>query len=348
MSAWRAVLPLACLVALAACAAPAGDVRGDGAGARALLVEADALFSAREYAAATEAYQRVSAAAEAEGDGTTRTEALAMVARGYSIQHELELGRPWLERAAALATPEAPLGWSRYLSVRGIFERESGERAVATRTFEELYAYCMAADLPERAIDAAHHVAIAAEPEQQIVWAKRGIAAAEAAHSERWLAVLWNNLGVTYESLDRPADVHDAYIRAREYHYRTGTETNKLIADWPVGRAYRLAGQLDEASSWNSEALGWAERRYKADPSPANAEWLGYVLQERGELGALGYPRGGWPFEPLPPFERAWGYLMNARKYLVEGGIEESWPEGLAELDARIAELLAELQSHYE
>ncbi len=282
-----------------------------------LLAEADGAFQGRGYEKALEIYRRAAETAEAG----VKAEALSQVARCLSLLRRLDEGRGWLDRARALASPEAPLAWSRYLGVRGIYEREGGEPERAKATFIEMYRFCRETGLHARAIDAAHHAAIVAPPQEQVEWARRGIEAAEAAGDEKWLAVLWNNLGATFEDLKRYPEALEAYVKAREYHHRTGDALNHLIADWAVGHASRLAGKPAEARTWLEGALRQARER-RAD------EWIGYSLQDLAEL-ALSEGRR----------QEGLAGLRNAREAFAAAGLAESWPEGWSRLETRIAEL---------
>ena len=108
-----------------------------------MLREADETFRARKYADALEAYRRAAESAAEEQNAQTQVESLAQVARCYSIQNRLDEGRPWLERAEKIASAGEPQGWSRLLGVKGIFQREAGDKAAAKRTFEEMHRYCV-------------------------------------------------------------------------------------------------------------------------------------------------------------------------------------------------------------
>lgn len=252
-----------------------------------LLTNGDRIFRSRDYAAAGELYKQAATAAEQTGDLTVQVEALAQVARAYSIQGQLAAGEPWLKQAAELASPSDPIAWSRFQNVTGIFQRERGERELATETFIRLYDYCREREMYRRAIDAAHMVAIAADLETQIAWAYKGIAAAEAGGYEDWLAILWNNLGWTLDDLGRYSESLTALRKARDYHWRTGSDLMKLIADWSLGHALRMTEKADSARIVMEATLAWAQRRYEADPSPTEAEWLGFVYQELGEQRLL-------------------------------------------------------------
>lgn len=280
-----------------------------------LLKEADEVFGARKYAEARDRYRETSEQAAKEGNRQVHVEALAQVARCYSIDGKLDEGRPWLEQAEKLASKDEPLGWSRCLRVRGIFQRESGDKAKAKASFEELYRYCVEKNLLARAIDAIHHIAIVVPPEEQTAWALKGIDAAERLKDAGMLAILWNNLGATYEDLKQHDKMLEAYLKAREYHHQSGGPLQKMIADWAVGHGYRLAGKPADAEAWLRKALPQAlDLR---DP-----EWIGWCKKDLGQtLVARGDKAKGLEF------------LKEARPALLEAGMDKHWPEGFKDLE---------------
>lgn len=199
---------------------------------KALLDKADSLFNSNEYEASRSIYMQAMDRAVKNKENSELTEAYAMIARTYLILDKTEEGRPWIQKAEKVGNSKEPLGWSRYLGVRGRFEWKDKELDKATATFKEMYNYCSERKLYERAIDAAHMVAITGKPEEQIEWGKKGIKEAEAGNITRWLGPLWNNLGATYEDMGKYKEALEAYLKAREYHWRYGDEKNKLVADW--------------------------------------------------------------------------------------------------------------------
>jgi tetratricopeptide (TPR) repeat protein len=291
------------------------------------LEEADRTFGGRKYAEALELYKQV---AERAAGASEKVEALAQVARCCSLTQRMEEGRQWLAKATAIASPEDPPGWSRLLGVRGIFERESGEKAKAKATFIEMYDYCVARKLPKRAVDAVHHVAIVAPLEEQPSWALKGIAQAETLKDDGWLAVLWNNLGTTYEDLKQFDRALEAYHTAREYHGRSGDAHRILVADWAIAHATRLAGRPGDARTQLEALFERARARHAEHPTPDTLEWVGWCLKDLGEaVAALGDRAKGL------------GYLREGRTMLVEAGIGTWWPEGLKKLDEAVAALEA-------
>jgi tetratricopeptide (TPR) repeat protein len=257
-----------------------------------LLRVADKTFNARNYAEATELFEQLAEKAEGDGDTVTLVEALAIAARGHLIRGEKEQGRPWIERARGLANADDPPGWSRYLGVRGRFESYDKEDVKASQTFVDMYEYCMKHQLYSRAIDAAHMVALTGTNEEQVDWANKGIKAAEEGGNEGWLGPLWNNLGGTYWNMATEAEPEtareynlqavDCYKKARIYHRKTGDEFARTVADWALGSAYRRVGSLDEAEELIQPVLIWAERRFDADASVENGEWVGLANMDLG------------------------------------------------------------------
>jgi tetratricopeptide (TPR) repeat protein len=245
-----------------------------------LLAEGDRAFGAREYEKATGIYARAFEAAKE--DPGIAAEAAAQVARGYLIRDLKEQGRPWLAKAKALATDKQPKAWSRYLGVRGRFEWQDKKLAEATATFQAMHAYCLEHELYDRAVDAAHMVAITGTPEQQVEWARKGIAAAEKGGFDGWLGPLWNNLGVTYQDRGDWKEALACYRKARVHHWKTGGELNKLAADWAVGMALRETGAVDESMRWLRPVLAWAERWHAEKPGTERGEWVGLACRELG------------------------------------------------------------------
>jgi tetratricopeptide (TPR) repeat protein len=289
-----------------------------------LLADGDLAFQAREYEKAGQLYEKAFAAADKQPD--IAAEAAAQVARSYLIRGKKEEGRPWLAKAKALAKPTSPKAWSRYLGVRGRFEWKDEQRKEATATFREMYDFCSKHKLHGRAVDAAHMVAITGTPDEQLEWARKGIAAAERGRLEGWLGPLWNNLGVTYQERGDWKQALDCYRKARHYHWKVGREVNKLAADWAIGMALRETGAVDESKRWLRPVLAWAERWYAEKPGTQRGEWVGLACRE------LGYA-----YLASDAGSEAKQLLMRAKKHLEAAKMAEwdpkAWKKLLATLD---------------
>ncbi len=311
-------------------AAAAVEVRGRGANmsdereinAESLLAEADSLFKARDYESAMQLYTRTIETARNEFNRPVETEALAQAARANLIRGNREEGERYLEEAAERSSDSDPMGFSRYLGVRGRFEWKAGDLVEARGTFDTMYVYCNTNGLWARAVDAAHMIAIVAESvEEQIEWGRRGIEAAEAGGVEEWLGPLWNNLGATYYDNKQFENGLDAYLKAREYHWQFSGESAKLWADYSVGMSYRMLGQFDKASQWLRPVLAWAERLGDNSAIGQACEDLGEVAIAQGKKS------------------EALALLKRARDEYQKAGFDQSWKEVWDNINSRLAEL---------
>ena len=300
------------------------------AAAVASFTEAGSLVSARDFAAARDAYARAADRARDAGDAALEAESCAQVARMHSQLKDPAGGAEWLARAERLTTSEMPDAWGRRLVVRGVYAREAGRSAEAVALFEECYDYCMARELYGRAVDAAHHVAIAADRETREVWARKGIAAAEAAGESGWLGPLWNNLGWDYIDEGRYDEALHALREAQKAHHVGGHPISALISDYSVGFALRMTGDYALARGIQ-EGVHKSALRALDDGDPQMLEWVAQSRRELGELDAL----EGRTAEGADGIEEAIAELRQT-DFMQWGG------ELMKEYEARLAELRAQ------
>jgi len=279
-----------------------------------LLEKAGQVFNSRKYTESRDIYQKAADLAVESNDSSGATEANVMIARSYLILDEYKEGIVYLREAIKTASPDHPLGWSRYLGVRGRFEWQDNRLEQATETFKGMYYYCSAHELHDRAVDAAHMVGITGTLDEQVEWAEKGIQEAETGNVTSWLGPLWNNLGATYEDLEEYENALEAYKKAREYHYEFGQERNKLIADWALGHAYRM---LDD----NHNAEKHLKPLIKKFDDLNDMEFMGWTYKELGHIEIS-----------KKNFRIAVKYLYYARDNLMQSGMKEWDPEGYKQL----------------
>lgn len=255
--------------------------------ANTFLQQADDLFQAKKYAEAGELYRKAHSMAREEFNRPVEVEAAAQVARVCLILGKREEGQTWLDEAASKTSESDPMGYSRYLGVKGRYEWKAQNLAAARLTFGSMYTFCANQSLSPRAVDAANMLAIVGETvEEQIEWGRRGIAIAESSETENWLGPLWNNLGATYYDSARYAEALECYLKARDYHWRFSDERAKLIADYSIGMTYRMLEQFESALQWLRPSLAWAERLGDTSAIGQAAHDLGEVylaMQNTGE-----------------------------------------------------------------
>ncbi len=285
-----------------------------------ILAQADSTFRSRQYVTAQRLYRDALAEARTIDDRSNETEALAMIARTFLLMDNPDSARYWLLEAEKTASRTEPMGWSRYRAVWGRYLWHINDMEEATRVFKELYDYCGRNDLHERAVDAAHMVAITGTSEEQVTWAHKGIREAEEGNITGWLGPLWNNLGATYEDMERYDSAYQAYLKAREYHYLYGTERNKVIADYAVGHILVKLGRFDEAGEWLKPVLVQCE-------AAEDHEFVGLTCRDLGEIGFAS-----------ANYQQALDFYVRAERLLKEAGMDEWDPEGYRELFDRIGE----------
>jgi len=279
------------------------------------LKQGDDLFSNRQFEEAREAYTKAAEIAKAEGLNSQCTEAISMIARTYLTTDQKEEGRVIFAKVVETATPNDPMGWSRYLSVRGRFEWKNGTNEKAAETFKEMYYYSVDHEIHDRAADAARMIGITGTPEEQIEWGLKGIAEAEAAGQTGILGPLWNNLGATYEEQKEYDKCLEAYLKAREYHYKTGDELSKLIADWAVGHAYRLTADNKKAEKILKPLL-------KKFEEIDNIEFIGWTLKDLGHIQMYKHK-----------YDKAVELFFESRAKLIEVGIKDWGPQYYQEIN---------------
>ncbi len=293
------------------------------------LARADQAFHNDQYDKAGEMFEAVANDALGDGDTSTFVEAASMRARCYLERGDKEKGRPWLEKAREKADQKQPRGWSRYLGVRGRFEWKDGDSPRATATFREMFDYCQSHEMFDRAVDAAHMIAITGDPEERFEWSKKAIDMAERSGMRGWLAPLWNNLGWDYVDAGQYDDARAALEKAREYHYMGTAPIPKLIADYSVAYVIRLQGKLDEAHDAMTAVFNRA-KELDAGGNPDAAEWIGFSRWELGEIAvAKGDADAG-----IAMMKQALGELEGA-------GIEKWDPADWQKRKDRLAELEA-------
>jgi tetratricopeptide (TPR) repeat protein len=293
-----------------------------------LLRLGDETFGKQRYAEAAEIYMRAAEAAEAMGHPAARIEALAQVAYSHLVQGRTAEGLPWLSRAAALASPAEPGAWTRYLAVRGRFEWRDGRRWQAESTFAEAFRICMAKGIFDRAVDAAHSAGVLAAADAREAWARKAILAAQSGDLRARLGPLWSDLAWSLDGEGRSELALEAFVEAREAHAASADARSRLSADWAVGRAHRVCGDLATARAWQRETLLWAERRHAATPDAESAEWLGLTHWELGEIdraeGAL---------------DAAQAHLSAASVHFDRADLRQRWPDGHARFVRQLTEL---------
>ncbi|MEE9442679.1 MAG: hypothetical protein V3V99_08425 [candidate division Zixibacteria bacterium] len=89
--------------------------------AQQILKKTNKIFKSRKYEESRDIYMQALKAAEKSNNLSDQTEALSMIARTHLINDDINTGYIWLEKAKKTADFDEPLGWSRYMGVKGRF-----------------------------------------------------------------------------------------------------------------------------------------------------------------------------------------------------------------------------------
>ena len=173
----------------------------------------------------------------------------------------------------------------RYLLERGRVYNSSRQPERAQPYFAEAWELSSTADEDILAIDAAHMLAIIAQPEASLEWNQRALELAERSSAPRalhWRGSLYNNIGWTYHGA-RASHVQALATFQKATASRRGAEGDPAlirIAVWAEARTLRSLGRVEEALVLQQELLREFDTLGEQD---------GYVYEEIAEcLAALG------------------------------------------------------------
>jgi tetratricopeptide (TPR) repeat protein len=171
-------------------------------------------------------------AAEAASPAHTdaeRAELLTQQARALGLQERFGQGRALLDSLGPAADPAVR---TRVKLEAGRLLNSAGNAAEAVIEFEDATALARSGDLLFLEIDALHMLAIA-DRARSPEWAAEAIDRALAApddRSRRWLVGLYNNLGCWYSEAGDLDQALAAFVQAREWAERIGTDQQRVWA----------------------------------------------------------------------------------------------------------------------
>ena len=266
------------------------------------LEDFDTLWNYNDPAATEARFRELLPVAEQRADSELHAQLLTQIARTQGLQRLFAEAQSTLDQAAKLITDSMPLARARWLLEQGRLLNSSGRRAESVPVFREALRVSEGGAFEFFAIDAAHMLGIASEPQEALDWNLKAIAMAEAAREKRargWLGSLYNNTGWTLHDQGEYARALDLFERALAWREEQGQGAEIRIAKWCVARCLRSLGRTEEALA-RQQAL-------QAELVAAGVEQDGYVYEELAEcLHALGKTD-----EARPWFRRAHAVLSQ-------------------------------------
>lgn len=185
-------------------------------------------------------------------DDPARLELLTQIARTQGLQREFNDAHLTLDQVENQLSIESSRARVRYLLERGRVFNSSKHPEEARPFFEQ--ALTMAQELKEDfyAVDAAHMLAIVADPASSLSWNLRAIQMAESSADEKargWLGSLYNNTGWSYHDMGDFESALRIFEKAESYFGEVRREDRLRIAKWTVARCLRSMSRIDEALS---------------------------------------------------------------------------------------------------
>lgn len=179
-----------------------------------------------------------------------RLELLTQIARAQGLQREFNDAHLTLDQVENQLSIESSRARVRYLLERGRVFNSSKHPEEARPFFEQ--ALTMAQELKEDfyAVDAAHMLAIVADPASSLDWNLRAIQMAESSADEKargWLGSLYNNTGWSYHDMGDFESALGIFQKAESYFGEVRREDRLRIAKWTVARCLRSMNRIEEA-----------------------------------------------------------------------------------------------------
>ena len=202
---------------------------------------------------------------------------LTQIARAEGLQRKFTDAHKTLDRVDKTLPKADGKTLIRYLLERGRVYNSSGNAEDAKRLFVQAYDLAVKSKEEFYAVDAAHMVAIAESPENQVEWNLKALDLAETSADERargWKGSLYNNLGWTY--FDR-GDYQEAlfmFEKALDFRTQKGDAANVSVARWSVAKTLRMMGHTEEALSIQQQLF---------DEYQSSGRKNGFVYEEIGE-----------------------------------------------------------------
>jgi tetratricopeptide (TPR) repeat protein len=239
--------------------------------------------------------------AEQVSDSPTYVELLTQLARAQGLQRKFDDAHQTLDVAERLLHADWQRAHLRYRLERGRVFNSAHNQEQARALFQQAWEKAQATGEDFYAVDAAHMLAIVAQPNERLAWNLRALDLAERSsvpRTRRWLGSLYNNIGWTYHDLGQDEEALRIFQKAVAWREAGNQPLEVRIARWCVARILRSLASVEEA---------FVLQQHVAEEWAAHGEDDGYVFEELGEcLLALNRPD-----EAAPYFARAYEKLSQ-------------------------------------
>jgi tetratricopeptide (TPR) repeat protein len=241
--------------------------------------EIDALWDYDNPQATELKFRELLPAAEISADKAYYVVLLTQLARTQSLQRKFDEAHGILDTAKRVMEEErTPVAQIRYLLERGRTLNSADRKEESIPLFKEAYDIAVEFKEDVYAIDAAHMLGIAAQPQDRLDWNMKAMDLAETtadSRAKKWLGSLYNNIGWTYHASKDYLGALTFFGKLLALRREEKDERGAFIANWAIARTYRSLGRIDEALALQQGLLAHIQKK-GLDPS-------GYVFEELAE-----------------------------------------------------------------
>lgn len=252
-----------------------GEVRKSGQAAK--VVDFDKLWDYSHPEASEQRFRELLPDALDSLNFSYFSQLLTQIARAEGLQRKFQDAHKTLDRVERALPKSDGRTLIRYLLERGRVYNSSGNMEDAKRLFLQAYDLAVKSKEEYYAVDAAHMVAIAESPDEQLEWNLKALDLAEASGDEKarnWKGSLYNNLGWTYFDQKDYQEALFMFEKALDFRMQMGDLVNVSVAKWCVAKTLRMMGHTEEALSMQQELF---------EEYQSTGQKNGFVYEEIGE-----------------------------------------------------------------
>jgi tetratricopeptide (TPR) repeat protein len=237
----------------------------------------DHLWDFNDSAKSEDRFRKLLAGVEGSASIEFLIELNTQIARAEGLQRKFDGAHRTLDDVAIQLPDGNSRARVRYLLERGRAFNSSEDPTRALPLFVEAWETARSIGEDALAVDAAHMVAIAESPENQLEWNLRALELARSSadpKAGKWLGSLYNNIGWTYHDRGDFQTALDTFELGLAWQREHGNRDGRLIAEWTVGRTLRSLGRYESAIAIHESSLRERTEARETD---------GYIHEELGE-----------------------------------------------------------------
>ena len=184
------------------------------------------------------------------------------IARTLSLQRKFDEAHATLDAIEQNSAIQKGRPRVRYLLERGRTYNSSGHKASAASFFIEAWEIASSIGEDGFAVDAAHMVAIAEEPDKALLWNLKALELANSSEmptAKKWRKSLQNNLGWMFAERKEYATAIAHFKESQNLAIEADDSESERIARWCIAKMLRFQGQYAQALEMQTQQFAELE-----------------------------------------------------------------------------------------